>query len=49
MSQEYNYFKTAFINGCVEVTISNPPANVLRRELLDEMKSLFVNKGGRCF
>ena len=31
------------MKGWVEVTISNPPVNVLCRDLLDEMKALFVS------
>lgn len=47
MSQEYRYFQIAWMEGWAEVTISNPPVNVLRRDLLDEMKLLFVSLGKR--
>jgi len=47
LSQEYRYFQIAWMEGWAEVTISNPPVNVLRRDLLDEMKLLFVSLGKR--
>lgn len=45
MSSEYRYFQIAHSTGWVEVTISNPPVNVLCRDLLDEMKAVFVSLG----
>jgi enoyl-CoA hydratase/carnithine racemase len=47
LSKEYGYFQIVEMEGWVEVTISNPPVNVLCRDLLDEMKGLFVSLGKR--
>ena len=47
MSKEYRYFQIVDMKGWVEVTISNPPVNVFCRNLLDEMKALFVSLGKR--
>lgn len=47
MCPEYRYFHMTHGEGWVEVTISNPPVNVLCRDLLDEMKSLFISLGKR--
>jgi enoyl-CoA hydratase/carnithine racemase len=46
-SSEYNYFRVTYESGCAEIVISNPPLNILCKNLLDEMKALFVSLGKR--
>lgn len=40
-SSKYHFFQVEYYNGWVEIIISNPPLNILSRDLLDEMKLLF--------